>query len=274
MTDVRPLRDLGEHPVWIRMVGISKRFGPRRVLSDVDVCFRPGRITAVLGPNGAGKTTLLKMILGLVRPDSGAITVGETPVGADPEYRKDLGYMPQLPRFPQHLTGRELAAMLDDVRGFDDEPDGSLIEAFGLEGELDKPFRTLSGGTRQKLNAALALRYGAGVIVLDEPTAGLDPVASRVLKERVRREKERGCTVLLTSHDLAQLQEVADDVVFLLDGSVRFEGEITDLLAATGQPDLEGAIAWLILAETPSDPAGTGGTPGGPSIAPGGEVAR
>ena len=247
MTEVRPLRDLGEHPVWIRMEGISKRFGAIQVLEDVDVCFRPGRITAVLGPNGTGKTTLLKMVLGLVRPDEGKITLGDTVVGRDPEYRRDLGYMPQLPRFPQNLTGRELAAMLDDVRGFDGEPDETLLEAFNLEPEMDKPSRILSGGTQQKLNAALALRYQASAIILDEPTAGLDPVAARVFKERIRWERDRGCTVILTSHDMGQLQALADDIVFLLDGSVRFEGEITTVLEATEQPDLEAAIATLIL---------------------------
>lgn len=253
MTEVRPLRDLGEHPQWIRMEGISKRFGPLQVLDDVDVCFRPGRVTAVLGPNGAGKTTLLKMLLGLVRPDEGNITIGDTTLNGDPAYRENLGYMPQLPRFPQNLTGTEIAAMLDDVRGFEDAPDETLVRDFGLEAEMGKPFRTLSGGTQQKLNAALALRYRAEVIVLDEPTAGLDPVASRVLKERVRWESERGRTVLLTSHDLSQLQSLADDVVFLLDGRVRFEGEIQDLLEATGQDDLEAAIATLILEDLSPD---------------------
>ena len=254
MTEMRPLRDLGDHPVWIRMEGISKRFGALQVLDDVDVCFRPGRITAVLGPNGTGKTTLLKMLLGLVRPDEGKITLGDVVVSRDPEYRRDLGYMPQLPRLPQNLTGRELAAMLDDVRGYDDEPDESLFEDFELESELDKPSKVLSGGTQQKLNAALALRYRASVIILDEPTAGLDPVAARVLKDRIRQERARGCTVILTSHDLGQVQVLADDVVFLLDGSVRFEGEITTLLESTGEPDLEGAIATLILQ---GDPPGT-----------------
>ena len=257
MTEMRPLRDLGEHPVWVRLRGIRKQFGDLQVLDDVDVCFRPGRITAVLGPNGAGKTTLLKMILGLVRPDEGTVTVGEVKVNGGAAYRRDVGYMPQLPRFPENLTGDELAEMLDDIRSFDGSADESLIDAFGLRPEMGKPFRTLSGGNQQKLNAALALRYGAGVLILDEPTAGLDPVAARVLKERVRAERDRGCTVLLTSHDLGQLQALADDVVFLLDGVVRFEGETRELLESTGQEDLEGAIAALILegAQRPtSDP--------------------
>ncbi len=247
MTEPRPLRDLGETPLWVRARGISKRFGPLQVLQDVDVCFRPGRVTALLGPNGAGKTTLLKMILGLVRPDEGTVTLGEAKVNGEAGYRRDIGYMPQLPRFPENLTGWELTAMLDDLRDSGEPGDETLLDAFALRAEMDKPFRTLSGGNRQKLNASLALRYGARVLVLDEPTAGLDPVAARVLKDRVRTERDRGCTVLLTSHELGQLQTMADDVVFLLEGVVRFEGEVAGLLAATGQGDLEGAIAHLIL---------------------------
>lgn len=247
MTEMRPLRDMGENPVWVRATGIRKRYGSLQVLDDVDVCFRPGRITAVLGPNGAGKTTLLKMILGLVRPDDGTVTLGDMKVNGGAEYRRDIGYMPQLPRFPENLKGWELTAMIDDLRGFQGPADESLIDAFGLRSEMDKPFRTLSGGNRQKLNASLALRYGAGVLILDEPTAGLDPVAARVLKDRVRAERDRGCTVLITSHEMGQLQSLADDVVFLLEGVVRFEGEVAELLALTGETELEGAIARLII---------------------------
>lgn len=232
--------------VWIRLEGITKRYGRRNVLADVDVGFRPGRITAILGPNGAGKTTMLKMLLGLVRPDAGTIRVGDRVAGADPGYRNDIGYMPQTPRFPDNLSGRELLAMLDDVRGFEGEPDEDLLEAFDLEPELDKPSRTLSGGNRQKLNAALALRYGAPVLVLDEPTAGLDPLAARVLNERVRRERDAGRTILLTSHDVGRLRDLADDVVFLLDGEVWFEGPVDELVALTGESDLEAAIARLL----------------------------
>jgi Cu-processing system ATP-binding protein len=261
MTEMTPLRDLGDNPVWVRVQGIRKTFSVRPVLDDVDVCFRPGRITAVLGPNGAGKTTLLKMILGLVRPDDGWVSVGDRRVNGDAGYRRDIGYMPQLPRFPENLSGWELAAMLDDLRGFAGAPDESLLDAFTLRPEMDKPFRTLSGGNRQKLNAALALRYGAGVLILDEPTAGLDPVAARVIKERVRAERDRGCTVLLTSHDLGQLEALADDVVFLLDGVVRFEGEVVALLATTGQTDLEAAIASLIQGDVVAASADSGPAP-------------
>lgn len=264
MTDPRALRDLGEHPVWVRMSGVTKRYAGRAVLSDVDVCFRPGRVTAVLGPNGAGKTTLMKTLLGLVHPDEGTLRMGDEVLTGSASYRRQVGYMPQLPRFPENLTGRELAAMLDDLRNFRGQPDERLVDELGLRGEMDKPFRTLSGGNRQKLNAALAFRYHAPVLVLDEPTAGLDPVAARVLKERIREERDAGGTVLLTSHDLGQLQALADDVVFLLDGEVRFEGELAQLSELTGEIELEAAIAALILGRVQSpgrsaaDPCGCG----------------
>jgi Cu-processing system ATP-binding protein len=231
----------------VRFQGLEKRYGPLEVLRGVDADFRPGRVGAILGPNGAGKTTLLKCLLGLVRPDRGRVEVGSAEVDGDAEYRRAIGYMPQLPRFPGNLSGRELTALLADLRDFDGVPDEELVEALALAGELDKPFRTLSGGTRQKVNAAVAFRFGTPVLVLDEPTAGLDPVAARVLKEKVRRERDRGRTVLLTSHDLGQVETLADDILFLLDGRVRWAGPMQALLAATGEADLEGAVAALLL---------------------------
>ena len=242
----------------LRVCGVSKRYGALTVLDGVELDFRPGRVTAVLGPNGAGKTTLIKMILGLVKPDAGAVTFRGELVNGEAGYRADVGYMPQLPRFPGNLTGRELAAMLDDIRDFRGEPDEALVEAFHLEADLEKPFRTLSGGTRQKLNAALAFRYGGSVLVLDEPTAGLDPVAARILKRRIGRARDEGRTVLLTSHDLGQLRALADDVIFLVEGTVRFHGSLERLLDETGEEELDGALARLMRvgAEPPAPDAG------------------
>jgi Cu-processing system ATP-binding protein len=231
----------------VRFAGLRKRYGPLEVLRGVDARFEPGRVSAILGPNGAGKTTLLKCLLGLVRPDEGHVEVGDARVNGEAAYRRDIGYMPQLPRFPGNLSGHDLVALLADLRGFDGVPDEELIERLGLSDELAKPFRNLSGGTRQKVNAALAFRFRAPVLVLDEPTAGLDPVASRTLKEKVRRERDLGRTVLLTSHDLGQVEALADDILFLLDGRVRYRGSLESLLSATGHADLEGAVAELLL---------------------------
>jgi Cu-processing system ATP-binding protein len=233
----------------IRIEGVRKRFGPLEVLKGVDLEVAPGRITAIVGPNGSGKTTLIKMLLGLVKPDGGRISFGDHVLNGDWRYRERVGYMPQIVRFPENLSGRELIAMITDLRSrpgradFDTE----LVHAFALEKDLDKPFRVLSGGTRQKVNAALAFRFRPDLLILDEPTGGLDPVAARALKEKVRRERDRGCTILLTSHNTPELESMADDVAFLLEGGVRYRGTLDGLKQRTAETDLEGAIARLMM---------------------------
>lgn len=230
----------------IRVHGISKAFGKRRVLSGIDLTIRDGCITAVLGPNGSGKTTLVKMLLGLVHPDEGTIEIAGRLLNGDCSYRADIGYMPQAARFPENLTGREIIAMLADLRGTGARQDRELVGAFGLEAELDKPVRVLSGGNRQKVSAAAAFLFDPGYVFLDEPTAGLDPIASGALKDKIRRERGRGKTVMLTSHVLSEVEQLADDVVVLLDGGVLSAGSLSDLRATTQEPTLERAIARLM----------------------------
>jgi Cu-processing system ATP-binding protein len=230
------------------MIGIeriTKRFGALDVLRGIDLVLHPGRVTAILGPNGSGKTTLIKMLLGLVRPDSGRILWDSLVLNGDSAYRQRIGYMPQAVRFPDNLTGRELLGMMTDLRACD-TPDSSLVDAFDLESELDKPLRSLSGGTRQKINAALAFRFRPDLLILDEPTSGLDPVAARAFKAKVRAERNRGCTVLLTSHIMSEIEILADDIAFLLDGRIRFAGPIDTLRHSTGETELEAAIAALM----------------------------
>jgi Cu-processing system ATP-binding protein len=233
----------------IRLASIRKRFGPLEILRGIDLEILPGRVTAIVGPNGAGKTTIIKMLLGLVKPDSGRIVWGDHALNGDWRYRSRVGYMPQIVRFPENLTGRELLEMITDLRGGEASPDTELIEAFRLEKDLDKPFRTLSGGTRQKVNAAIAFRFRSELLILDEPTAGLDPVSTRALKEKVRKERDGGRAVVVTSHNMSELEALADDVAFLLDGVIRYRGTLDALKAETGEPDLEGAIARLMTGE-------------------------
>jgi Cu-processing system ATP-binding protein len=233
----------------IQLEAIRKRFGPLEVLRGVDLDIRPGRITAIVGPNGSGKTTIIKMLLGLVKPDSGRIVWNGHTLNGDWRYRERVGYMPQIVRFPENLTGRELLDMITDLRGGENAPDTELVGRFALEKDLDKPFRVLSGGTRQKVNAAIAFRFHAELLILDEPTAGLDPVAARALKEKVRKERDRGRSVVITSHNMGELDALADDVAFLLDGRIRHRGPLDALKAETGEPELEGAIARLMLAD-------------------------
>jgi Cu-processing system ATP-binding protein len=226
--------------------GVSKRFGRLRVLDGVDLAIKSGRVTAILGPNGAGKSTLIKIVLGLSRADAGSLSLDGAPIGGDPAYRDRIGYMPQSARFPENLTGREVVAMLRDLRSNAVPEDDELFEAFGLASEMDKPVRTLSGGTRQKLNAAVAFMFRPSLLVMDEPTAGLDPVASAVLKAKILRAREAGTTVILTSHLLSELEELVDDVVLLLEGRVEFEGSLRRLREATGEARLERAVAKLM----------------------------
>ena len=232
---------------------LAKQYGRQVVLSDVDLTLRCGRVTAVVGPNGSGKTTLIKALLGLVRPDAGRIVFDGAEVGPDDvAYRARIGYMPQAARFPEHLTGREVLAMLRDLRAVPpEELDETLGAAFGLEPELDKPLHTLSGGTRQKLNAVVAFLFRPALVVLDEPTAGLDPVASGVLKDKVASATAGGAACLLTSHLVSELEALADDVVFLMDGRVRFAGTVAELKEVAGHDGLERAIAHLMTRSAP-----------------------
>jgi Cu-processing system ATP-binding protein len=230
----------------IEIRGLCKRYGPLQVLDGIDLVIAPGRVTAVLGPNAAGKTTLIKSILGLTRPDSGEIFVAGRRIDDSGSYRADIGYMPQIARFPDNLTGADLFAMMGDLRGQTATRDEELVERLGLRSELHKPLRVLSGGTRQKVNAALAFLFGPPVLVLDEPTAGLDPIASRIIKDKIAAERGNGRTFVLTSHVMSELDELTDDLAFLVDGRIRFAGSAHDLKRLTRQLSLERAIVQVL----------------------------
>jgi len=225
---------------------LCKRYGRVTALDAVGIQVAPGRITALVGPNGAGKSTLIKCLLGLVRPDEGSILLGGDALDGGWAYRRAIGYMPQAPSFPDNLTGREVVDMLRDIRGRGAATDEELLEWFGESGALDRPVRGLSGGTRQKLNAAIAFLFRPMLIILDEPTAGLDPVASGILKDKIRRVRDGGATVVLSSHLMAELEELAEDLVFLVDGKVRYAGSIEGLKERAGETGLERAMAVLL----------------------------
>ena len=236
------------NPYRIEVRGLTKWFGRKQVLREVELSVAPGRIAAIVGPNAAGKTTLLKCLLGMVRPaEASVLRLDGIPMNGDPGYRSRIGYMPQAARFPEQLTGRELLDFLVDLRGLPAERDEELLASFGLERFLDKPIRTLSGGTRQKLNAVAAFLFRPALLILDEPTAGLDPVAAGILKEKVLRAASRGASVLLTSHVMSEIEELAQDLVFLVEGRVVFAGTVAELLERSGEARLERAIARRLL---------------------------
>lgn len=233
----------------IDVVGISKRFGSLTVLDGLDLSVRPGRVTAVVGPNAAGKTTLIKIMLGLTYPDRGRIMLDGRPTTPDGAWRGRIGYMPQIARFPENLSARHLLELLTRLRGTGAAPDETLIQLLGLEPQLDKPLRTLSGGTRQKVNAVMAFLFAPDLMILDEPTAGLDPISSSIIKDKIVLERAGGRTVVIASHIMSELEELADDVAVLLDGKVRFAGPLDELKRRTHQVNLERAIAQLMIRE-------------------------
>ena len=231
----------------IAITGLRKRFGAQEVLRGLDLGIARGRVTAIVGPTGAGKTTLIKTLLGLTRADAGTILFDGAPIAGRDDYRARIGYMPQIARFPENLTGADLLALVTDLRGGTVARDEELVERFELRPSLDKPLRVLSGGTRQKVNAALAFLFAPDLLVLDEPTAGLDPVSSGILKDKIAAARLAGRTVVLTSHIMSELEELSDDVAFLLDGEVRFAGPLADLTRETRQLTLERAVAEMML---------------------------
>lgn len=228
---------------------VRKSFGKLDVLKDINVGVPQGCVTAIVGHNGSGKTTLIKLLLGLVKPDTGTICLDGEPLNGDSDYRDRIGYMAQSARFPDNLTANNLFAMLEDIRGRAGVRRSSLIERFALGAELEKPLRTLSGGTRQKVAAVSAFMFESDVLVLDEPTAGLDPVASSALKDLVVADRAAGRTFVLTSHIMSEIEELSDIVVFLQDGRVRFAGNVDEIRRGTGEEKLERAIAQMMLEE-------------------------
>jgi Cu-processing system ATP-binding protein len=230
----------------IKIEGLKKRFGKLEVLKGIDLTIETGKITAIVGPNGSGKTTIIKAILGLVKPDGGELTVDGTIVNGDTGYKKLIGYMPQIARFPENLTVEEILDMVKDVRGKTENLEEELFRQFRLEPELKKPIRTLSGGTRQKVSAVIAFLFHPKILILDEPTAGLDPVSSSHLKDKILREKRNGKTFILTSHIMSEIEELADDLVFLQEGHIFYNGRLQTMIQQTGESKLERAIAHLM----------------------------
>ena len=229
----------------IRIDNLHKAFGSNVVLKGVDLEVGAGKLCAVLGPNGSGKTTMIKSLLGMVVPDEGRIRVRGEDVIGEWKYRAAIDYLPQIARFPDNLRVSELLEMVQDLRPGASR-DEELIERFSLHDHLDARMGKLSGGTRQKVNLVAALMFDSPIVVMDEPTSGLDPVAMIQLKEIMLEERDRGKCVLFSTHIMGFVEEMADELVFLLDGRIRFRGDIADLLATFEETDVERAIARIL----------------------------
>ena len=225
---------------------VSKKFGKLKVLDNVSVTCNKGECIALIGPNASGKTTLIKTILGMVVQDSGFITFNENNILHHWQYREQIGYMPQTGRYPDNMTIGQVLDMMKDIRGDKVTLDEDLITAFNLKSLMNKRMRTLSGGTRQKVSASLAFLFSPAVLILDEPTAGLDPVASELLKEKIVAEKKKDKLILITSHILSELDDLVTQIIYMQDGQVRFHKSMEALRTETGEEKLNKAIAQIM----------------------------
>lgn len=229
----------------IEINGLKKTFGKLEVLKGLSCEFPAGKVISVLGPNASGKTTLIKSILGMVIPDSGEILFKGKPVINTFEYKSAIGYMPQIGRYPENMKMGQLFDMMKDLRKAPVQDD-DLVRIFNLESMFNKAMRTLSGGTRQKVSAALAFMFNPDVLILDEPSAGLDPLAAELLKDKIKEQRAKGKLILITSHIMSEVDEIADSVLYLFEGRVKFYKALDQIKVETGEERLGKALTKIL----------------------------
>jgi Cu-processing system ATP-binding protein len=234
----------------IEAIQVNKKFGALQVLNKVSFKGYLGECIALVGPNGCGKTTLIKCILGMVRPDSGTLLCNNTNIASGWEYRSQIGYMPQIGRYPENMKIGQVLDMLRDIRQKKNGLDEDLIHAYNLEKLYDKRMGTLSGGTMQKVSAAIAFLFQPKILILDEPTAGLDPLSSEILKDKIQTEKKNGKLIFITSHILSELDELVSDLIYMQDGNIIFHKNLEMFKAEMHETKLSKAIAQFM---TPSE---------------------
>lgn len=234
----------------IQFQNVHKQFDKLKVLKDVNLKLESGNIIALIGANASGKTTLIKTLLGMVVPTSGEIYFKDNLINQAWKYRKDIGYMPQIGRYPENMTVRQVIEMVEDLRANEHiQLDKELFDKYDLKSILNKRMNTLSGGTRQKVSAYIAFLFDPEVLILDEPTAGLDPISSLILKEKILKEKEKGKLILITSHILSELDEIVNQIVYLEEGRIIFNKPLEQLKKDTNKTKLSEAIAYVMSEE-------------------------
>lgn len=230
----------------IKIKNLTKKFNKFTALQDINLECKKGHSIAFIGPNGCGKTTLIKCILGLNVVEFGDILVSGNSVKKDFLYREKIGYMPQIGKYPENMTIGQTIKMIQDNRKNVENIDTELLEAFELTKLYEKKMSTLSGGTTQKVSAVLAFMFHPEIIILDEPTAGLDPLASEILKNKIIKERNNGKLIIITSHLLSELDDMVNEIVFINDGKVLVHQSVEDLKAETQQTKISDAITNIL----------------------------
>lgn len=230
----------------IELINIKKNFGKTEVLKNVSLKLDAGQCIGLIGPNACGKTTMIKAILSMVIPSEGKIIFNGSNIIGDVSYKNHIGYMPQIGRYPENMSISQVINMIKNIRKYIGQIDDELWYAFGLDGISDKKMSTLSGGTTQKVSATLAFLFNPDILILDEPTAGLDPLAAEVLRDKIIKEREKGKLILITSHLLNELDDLLTHVIFMQDGEIILHKTIQNLYVETGETKISKAINNLL----------------------------
>ena len=228
----------------ITIKNLNKSYGKLHVLHNINLQLEKGQCIGFVGPNGCGKTTLMKCILGLATPQSGEVIVNGMNIQDNPSYRQHIGFMQQNSCFPENMSVRETFKTIEDVRSTYVTLDKELYEAYAIDKIAEKKTKTLSGGTSQKVNAALAFLFNPDILILDEPTASLDPLAANILKEKIVKEKDK--LVFITSHILSELEGIVTHIIFMEEGHILFFKPVDELLKETQQDNVSQAVMYYL----------------------------
>ena len=224
---------------------LSKRYGSVQALKDISFEIKKGHVYGILGPNGSGKSTTLGIVLNVVNKTSGKYSWFGGKMETHDALKK-VGAIIERPNFYPYMTAQENLRLVCKIKDISYAKIQEKLHLVGLDERKDSKFSTFSLGMKQRLAIAATLLSDPEVLVFDEPTNGLDPIALIYLKELIQKEKEKGKTILITTHIMSFVNEVADEIVFLLDGKIYFKGSIDALKKHTNNDNLEHAIANLI----------------------------
>jgi len=231
----------------IKFENVSKIYNKLSVVNNLNLLINSGESIAVMGPNGSGKSTMIKSILGLVKPEKGNIFVNDENINKSDSYRFNIGYMPQIARYPENLTPKEIINLILKIRNKNsNEFPNKLIEELELNLHLEKKMNSLSGGSRQKVSVVLTFMFNPSILILDEPTSGLDPYMALKFIDMVQERNKSGTTIILVSHTLAEINEISKRLVYLFEGNKIIDDSIINIINSVNESDLNSAILMKI----------------------------